>query len=165
MPDSFTDEANIPPQAPLADATKSDCEAALRLQYDAAIRMYLHEDQVNWNKIRALLFSNAAIAAVYQTISTSTPTNSTMVSPYIMQRLLPLLGLLLTAAFVWTLFNGRAYLRARKEACRGIENTLFKQTGHKAMINLSLAVESVMVVCLFGIVIAALWAVVLIRIL
>ena len=90
-----------------------DKYAVLIAQYENALSLYMHEDQLNWQKFKHALYVNAALATVL---------GANLVQN--LDWLIAGFGSLCSFLFSVTIINGRRYLIGRLDTAKIVEEKL-----------------------------------------
>lgn len=100
----------------------------LEAQYQAGVALYMHEDLLNWDKLRNYLYVTVATAAALGFVLAQTPSGTTY-DPTAVGIVLCLVGLLTSVGFGIALNSGVAYLAMRKEAVAELEDMYINREG------------------------------------
>ncbi len=102
----------------------------LRTQYEFAMELYQHEDNLNWNKLNNLFYVNMGLCAIIGFfIDSGTGGGTLQISTRFMFGVICLVGLIISAAFGVAIWYGIFYLQKRKEAVVMIEEKLIADGG------------------------------------
>lgn len=102
----------------------------LRTQYEFAMELYQHEDNLNWNKLNNLFYVNMGLCAIISFFMDSGTAGGTFqISTRLVFGVICLVGLLISAAFGVAIWYGILYLQKRKEAVVTIEKILIADGG------------------------------------
>lgn len=107
-------------QAEMADDPPAQPPTQIQSQYQAAIALYLHEDNLNWTKIRAFLLGNGVLLAAYHPEIQSWGLHSTVI---------PLVASAFNSIFLFALYNGRAHISERRQTLEKLDRALFAFSG------------------------------------
>lgn len=113
-------------------STEHASDEVLYAQYEAAVKLYRHEDILNWSKLQNYLYITVATAAAFGFLlvqGESLP-NSPRVLPITSLTLaLCGIGILTSATFMIALVSGTIYLGVRKEAVCELEDIYVNRNG------------------------------------
>ena len=105
-----------------AEPTKND-PAILKSQYEIAVDLYKHEDELNWKKLYNLFYVTGALLFILGFISESIKTFPNDIDPSILF-IISLAGVLISLSFAIAIWFGVTYLMARKAKVIEIEQKL-----------------------------------------
>ncbi len=90
-------------------------------QYEQAVALYMHEDNLNWSKLNHLFYITAGLFGVF-TYAINSPLNPHMLAMFLF--FVSLLGIVSSFLFYSTVKSGVDYLSRRKDAVIAIEKKL-----------------------------------------
>lgn len=109
-------------------STARASDEVLAAQYEAGVTLYMHEDLLNWDKLRNYLYVTVATMAALGFVLAQTP-GETAYDPTTVGIVLCLVGLLTSVGFGVALNSGVAYLAMRKEAVTELEDMYLNREG------------------------------------
>lgn len=109
-------------ESPSVEPTKYKPDI-LKSQYEIAIDLYKHEDNLNWKKLYNLFYVSGALLFILGFISESIETFPNDIDPSILG-IISLVGALISLSFAITIWCGVKYLLRRKEKVKEIEQEL-----------------------------------------
>ena len=100
-------------------------------QYDIAVDLYKHEDQLNWSKLNHLLYITGGLGALFGFfLNHRDSIRFQYIDPLVM---VSLLGVLVSGGFAVVIWMGIRYLALRKEEIMKMELGLVRVTGHSVV--------------------------------
>jgi len=142
-------------------------------QFYIAASLYLHEDQLNWQKLHHLLYINVGLGAVTGFVLENGMGNVGGIGLNTVFLILGAIGIMVAFAFGVAIWFGTLYLQNRKAALAALEESLAEHGGeavvnlppHLQVINPRFARVSptVWVLRLFPVLLALLWSGLLLR--
>ena len=137
-------------------------------QFYVAASLYLHEDQLNWQKLHHLLYINVGLGAVTGFVLENGIRNVGGLGLNTVFLLLGGIGVLVALAFGVAIWFGTLYLQNRKAALAALEEDL-NTHGGEAVVNLPAHLQvisprfarvspTIWVLRLFPVLLALLWA-------
>jgi hypothetical protein len=101
----------------------------LEQQYQVAVELYLHEDNLNWSKLNNLFYTTGGLVVV---ISFSTSFSAERLPIYIF--ITSLLGIITSFLFSVTISSGLKYMNSRKNTLFKLERLLIDKNGTKVVL-------------------------------
>ncbi len=113
-------------------STEHTSDEVLSAQYGAALELYMHEDNLNWNKLQNYLYITVAIAAALGFLLIQGEGRSD-IPPILPITALAFtlcgIGFLTSFAFAVALASGTIYLQVRKESLCELEDIYINRSG------------------------------------
>ncbi len=103
-------------------------DASLYAQYEQAIKLYSHEDSLNWQKLQNYFYITVALSAALGFLLTSTAP-VTLIPTRLLGILVITIGVLSSLAFAVALVSGTTYLHVRKQAVCELEDIYINRGG------------------------------------
>ena len=102
----------------------------VREQYNIAVELYRHEDDLNWRKLNHLFYANAGLWAVIGLILKDgiVSESSRITLPFLVGTV-SVVGLLVSMAFEIAIWYGITYMHSRKDVVISIERILVEHGG------------------------------------
>lgn len=103
-------------------------------QYNRAVELYIHEDNLNWSKINHLFYVNGVFVALLTFISNSKSPSDNLSIYYVITAFL---GFISSTLFTVSISSGIIYLKKRKKSVRKIESILQSLNGLRVISDLN----------------------------
>lgn len=120
-------------------STAKPAAEILNAQYEAAVRLYLHEDTLNWDKLRNYLYVTVATAAATGFVLSQPEGPVSGYHPTVVGIALTLVGAITSLGFAVALRSGVSYLAIRKDAVTELEDAYVGQDGVRVVSRLNRA--------------------------
>lgn len=98
-------------------------------QYQIAVQLYQHEDELNWAKLNHLFYINSGLWAIVGFILQADIAQHAPLDPNFVVTFVSAVGLVVSVAFEIALWYGTLYMYSRKNAVIHIEKALIEQGG------------------------------------
>lgn len=110
---------------------QTDSYQSFRAQYETAMNLYLHEDQLNWSKLNNLFYITVGLiiasGIIIRFVGDASKTTPVSIGPCLLP--IALVGIILSASFSVALWAGVNYMLKRKRAVYEIEKELVQNHG------------------------------------